>query len=54
LRRVESAQRFNANRVKRIFFSFAYWKLFRMEELVFLAATTNGKTIFFCYPALDL
>jgi hypothetical protein len=43
-----SAQRFNVNRVKRKFFSFAYWNLFRMEEMVFRAATTNGKTIFFC------
>src|SRR5437868_14230050 len=28
-----SVQRFNANHVKRKFFSFASWNLFRMEEL---------------------
>jgi hypothetical protein len=49
-----SAQRFNVNRVKREFFSFAYWNLFRMKEKVFRAATTNGKTIFFCQGDLDL
>jgi hypothetical protein len=42
------------NRVKTKFFSFAYWNLFRMEEKVFRAATTNGKTIFFCQADLDL
>jgi hypothetical protein len=42
------------NRVKRKFFSFAYWNLFRMKEKVFRAATTNGKTIFFCQADLDL
>jgi hypothetical protein len=42
------------NHVKRKFFSFASWNLFRMEELVFRAATTNGKTIFFCQGDLDL
>jgi hypothetical protein len=49
-----SAQRFNVNRVKTKFFSFAYWNLFRMKEMVFRAATTNGKTIFFCQLHLDL
>jgi hypothetical protein len=49
-----SVQRFNVNRVKTKFFSFAYWNLFRMKEMVFRAATTNGKTIFFCQADLDL
>jgi hypothetical protein len=38
------------NRVKRKFFSFAYWNLFRMEELVFRAPPRMEKQFSFAKP----
>src|SRR4051794_28815029 len=45
-----SAQRFNVNRVKRKFFSFAYWDLFRMKEMVSALPPRMEKQFSFANP----
>src|SRR5438105_15609913 len=47
-----SVQRFNANHVKRKFFSFASWNLFRMEELFSALPPRMEKQFSFAKPIL--